>query len=427
MSFEKSSGHGHSPCLTIATTTAADYPDILALRLPPEQQAFIASNEESLAEAEENSACVPLTLRVDGRCVGFALYALDPDDNNYWIYRLMIGAPDQGKGYGAAALHALVARLSALPGCRCIMLGVYPENQRALALYHRYGFRPTGEKFGKEILLRYPVDAPCARLSDVEDRQGEGRQGVSASRDALYHDPHLAALYDVFQPRAERSDFDFYLPLIAQHRRVLDIGCGTGALLREARQRGHGGRLTGIDPAAPMIALARRDDRIEWICDYLTPDRFSDCFDLALMTGHVFQTLIDDEQIRNCLRAVARALRPGGLLAFDTRNSAARAWETWGHGEPERIILPSGQDVLVTTQIEQPFDGQTLCFSEYFEGPMSGLPRLSRSRLRFVGRTRLFAQLMEAGFVIEADYGDFDQTAFTPSSPEILILARSGG
>jgi len=30
---------------------------------------------------------------------------------------------------------------------------------------------------------------------------------------------------------------------------VLDVGCGTGAMLHEARQLGHVGRLCGLDPA----------------------------------------------------------------------------------------------------------------------------------------------------------------------------------
>jgi ubiquinone/menaquinone biosynthesis C-methylase UbiE len=46
--------------------------------------------------------------------------------------------------------------------------------------------------------------------------------------------------------------------LTAQGRRVLDVGCGTGATtLAVARRLGAAGRITGIDISAPMIAVAR--------------------------------------------------------------------------------------------------------------------------------------------------------------------------
>lgn len=39
---------------------------------------------------------------------------------------------------------------------------------------------------------------------------------------------------------------------------VLDVGCGTGRLLRKIGQRWPGSRLTGVDPTEAMISVARR-------------------------------------------------------------------------------------------------------------------------------------------------------------------------
>jgi ubiquinone/menaquinone biosynthesis C-methylase UbiE len=46
---------------------------------------------------------------------------------------------------------------------------------------------------------------------------------------------------------------------------VLDVGCGTGALLHRARIEGHKGRLCGLDPARGMIEQARRRSDVEWV------------------------------------------------------------------------------------------------------------------------------------------------------------------
>ncbi|SDJ53378.1 Methyltransferase domain-containing protein [Bradyrhizobium sp. Rc2d] len=47
---------------------------------------------------------------------------------------------------------------------------------------------------------------------------------------------------------------------------VLDIACGTGVVARLAEQRGHAGRLVGIDLNAAMLAVARRKSAtIEWV------------------------------------------------------------------------------------------------------------------------------------------------------------------
>ncbi|HWO64186.1 MAG TPA: class I SAM-dependent methyltransferase [Umezawaea sp.] len=119
---------------------------------------------------------------------------------------------------------------------------------------------------------------------------------------------------------------DFYLGLVLPATSVLDVGCGTGALLGRARDSGHTGRLCGLDPDEEGLAVARRRTDIEWITGTAAEAPWTNEFDLAVMTGHAFQELITDDEVRESLAAIHRALVNGGRFAFETRNPTARAW-----------------------------------------------------------------------------------------------------
>ncbi len=141
--------------VTIERVRQEDHAQVIALYPHPHQQDYVASNEESLEEAEENPACVPFVIRAKGEPVGFAMYALDEDDGNYWIYRLMINTRHQGKGYGCMALGQLLDLISKLPDCPFVVLGLHPENVGARKLYEQAGFRMTGEIIGGELIMKY--------------------------------------------------------------------------------------------------------------------------------------------------------------------------------------------------------------------------------------------------------------------------------
>src|ERR1700728_4535460 len=104
--------------------------------------------------------------------------------------------------------------------------------------------------------------------------------------DRCFTDSFLAAVYDTWHPRDRRDDYDFYLPNIMSANAALDVGCGTGALLHEARQRGHSGRLCGLDPAVGMLERARLRPDIEWVLGELRSASWDSEFDLVVMTGH---------------------------------------------------------------------------------------------------------------------------------------------
>lgn len=242
--------------------------------------------------------------------------------------------------------------------------------------------------------------------------------------DRLFSDASLAALYDQLCPRAERSDFDFYMPYIMSAQSVLDVGCGTGTMLHEARQLGHAGRLCGLDPAPGMLAQARKRADIEWVLGDLASVAWKDEFDLIVMTGHAFQVLVGDDELRSALTAIRSALTENGRFAFETRNPPARAWEHW---RPENAVEVSdgrGRAVRIATEVVAPFDGRTVSFTHNFTSPGWASSEVSRSTLRFLGADALASFLTDAGLAIEEQFGSWDRQALTESSPEIITIAR---
>ncbi|NLX08805.1 MAG: GNAT family N-acetyltransferase [Chloroflexi bacterium] len=124
-----------------------------------DQRNFVAPNVYSLAEARFYPELVPLAVYDDKALVGFLMWGTDPDEppGHYWIARMMIDWRQQGKGYGRAAMEAILADLKARPDCVVILLSYHPHNQAAERLYASLGFEKTGEIIGGEVVVRLPV------------------------------------------------------------------------------------------------------------------------------------------------------------------------------------------------------------------------------------------------------------------------------
>src|SRR4029434_4612430 len=161
--------------------------------------------------------------------------------------------------------------------------------------------------------------------------------------DRLFSDASLATLYDALC--ADRADFGFYLPLVMSSKSVLDVGCGTGALLHLAREAGHRGRLCGLDPANAMLEQARKRPDIEWILGDLASTRWECDFDLVVMTGHAFQVFIDDKELHDSLAKIRSALTDNGRFVFETRNPLVREWEAWTLDNALEIVDRTGASV----------------------------------------------------------------------------------
>jgi SAM-dependent methyltransferase len=256
-----------------------------------------------------------------------------------------------------------------------------------------------------------------------EIRWAAGR--VRVYPDPVYSDAAAAALYDVLNPWAPSDEF--YLRLVMAAPSVVDIGCGTGQILHRARSSGHTGRLCGLDPDPAMLDVARRRagaDAIEWLAGPAASMEWQAQFQLAIMTGHAFQCLVTDEAVSESLAAIRRALTAGGRFAFETRNPAARAWESWATAAAAEAVDPSGRPVRVSHQVESVSRGVVTLTETTVDAGGTAL-RVDRAQLRFLEPAQLAGFLARAGLTIEAQYGDWEAAPLTSASREIITIARA--
>ncbi|MDL2343376.1 class I SAM-dependent methyltransferase [Deinococcus sp. MIMF12] len=239
-----------------------------------------------------------------------------------------------------------------------------------------------------------------------------------------YNDPRLVPLYDL-QNRWGADD-DFFLALANGQpgRRILDLGCGTGRLTTALARAGH--RVTGVDPARASLDVAQSKpgaEAVNWIHGTAKAAP-GEAFDLALMTSHVAQIFEEDAAWAEVLGHLHRALVPGGRLAFDSRDPAARGWEVWDSGdERERVTLPDGQELEAWMTVDGVTDGR-VTFTGHMQFLASGERITDRSTLRFRTEAELRQSLMAAGFAVETIYGGWHGERVGEERGELVVVAR---
>lgn len=229
-----------------------------------------------------------------------------------------------------------------------------------------------------------------------------------------------ARWYNLMNPWGPSDDF--YLDLVMSAESVLDVGCGTGALLHGAREAGHSGRLCGLDPNPAMLNQARVRSDIEWVLADAASASWDYEFELAVMTGHAFQVLVSDKAIRDSLRAIRAALVHGGRFAFETRHPQARAWEAWD-GSSFEASNTDGESTTVTYEVHTITD-DVIQLSETLTGRWWNGGHTEIGKLRFLSPEALAAFLEEAGFSIEEQFGDWQSRSIDENSAEIITIAQ---
>lgn len=126
---------------------------ILNLGVTEAQDAVVASNAVSIAQAHFEPDAWFRGIYADGVPVGFVQGIDVPTVRFCYVWRLMVDARHQGRGYGGAAMRLVIERARDLPDTDRVVLSYLDHPASAAGFYERLGFRPTGEMEGNDIVV----------------------------------------------------------------------------------------------------------------------------------------------------------------------------------------------------------------------------------------------------------------------------------
>ena len=157
-------GPGHDPQaggpVELRAITAETVRAICRLAVAPSQSAFVAPNAVSLAEALFEPRAWYRAIYAGETPVGFAMLSIDTGTPTYYLWRLMIADGQQRKGYGRAALAAIVDHVRPLPGATELLVSWVPAPGGPEPFYLGLGFVPTGAVHDGEVEARLPLARP---------------------------------------------------------------------------------------------------------------------------------------------------------------------------------------------------------------------------------------------------------------------------
>lgn len=149
--------------VTLQEITNANLKAILSLRVTNEQRVvYPRSNAHSIAEGHyppDDDAVWMRAIYAGDAPVGFLMTSEAPNRGEYFLWRLMIDADQQGKGYGSQAVKLLIERIEASPNAKFLMTSHSRGDGDAGTFYQKLGFQYTGEMLnGQDHIMR--IDFP---------------------------------------------------------------------------------------------------------------------------------------------------------------------------------------------------------------------------------------------------------------------------
>ena len=140
--------------VTLREITRENMWPVFDLTVGPEQAQNVAPNIQSIAEAHFSPVAWYRAIYADETPVGFVMLKDDPGKPEYYLWRFMIDARYQGKGFGQRALELIIEYVRTRPGATELLLTFVPGPHSPAGFYRKLGFEETGRQRGAEWEMR---------------------------------------------------------------------------------------------------------------------------------------------------------------------------------------------------------------------------------------------------------------------------------
>jgi len=152
---------GQDARITLREVTAENVNAILQLSVHAHQKQLVASNAVSIAQAHFRPEAWFRAIYADDTPVGFVMLydaplgAHSPQHDYYEVWRFMIDARYQGRGFGRRAMALVIAHVKMRPNAKVLYLGHRRDPGNAGGFYQKLGFEYTGNaEEGGDVEMR---------------------------------------------------------------------------------------------------------------------------------------------------------------------------------------------------------------------------------------------------------------------------------
>jgi len=140
-----------TPTVSLRVVDDDNVKAVMDLSVSDDQTGFVAPNVVSLAQAFATTKVWVRAVYADDEPVGFVMLSDDEEKPRYYLWRFMIDARFQGKGYGKAAMALVEDYVRTRPQGDRLYLSYVPEDGGPGPFYHSLGFEETGVVHGDEV------------------------------------------------------------------------------------------------------------------------------------------------------------------------------------------------------------------------------------------------------------------------------------
>jgi diamine N-acetyltransferase len=121
------------------------------------QKRMVAPNALSIAQAHFSEYAWFRAIYAGDEPVGFIMLYDNPDEPTYFLWRLMVAPPHQGKGYGRQAIARLIEYVRTRPRATELLVSCGQGEGSPEGFYQALGFRRNGQMEDDEVVLSLPL------------------------------------------------------------------------------------------------------------------------------------------------------------------------------------------------------------------------------------------------------------------------------